>query len=110
MATYASWRVMQLLLFAMGLTTFISVAVFLPETSHPGSRGIDKLLEEEAHVGLDPGAKKRRWRWVWLNPFGALALLRGPNVLLVVSMLVASWRKKSWNILCHDRPLQERSL
>ena len=48
---------------------------FLPETSHPGARGIDKLLEK----GEKPG-------FVVLNPFSSLWLLRSPNILLVVSL------------------------
>ncbi|KAF8577031.1 MFS general substrate transporter [Ramaria rubella] len=80
LATYASWRVMQLLIFSMGLVGFISVATFLPETSHPGCRGIDKYFTPDV-IGVP--AKKRAWKWVWLSPFQSLTLLRGPVILLV---------------------------
>jgi MFS family permease len=89
-ATYASWRIMQLIIFAMSFVALICIAVFLPETSHPGSRGVDKLLALEANIGLSPGVKSRAWKWVWLNPFKALAMLRGPNILFVISMPVIS--------------------
>jgi hypothetical protein len=49
---------------------------FLPETSHPGSRGVDKL---------ELGARK----WVVLNPLKSLGLLRSPNLFAVT--LVASF-------------------
>lgn len=50
---------------------------FLAETSHPGTRGIDKM-----HEDLDRTPK--RWTWVWLNPLAPLALLRSPLLLLMV--------------------------
>ena len=83
-AQYSSWRVMQLALMVAGLVMFTLVFFFLPETSHPGTRGVDK-------------AEGGRVRWVWLNPFGSAALLRSPNVTLVVSLIVSSkcWRLKS---------------
>ncbi|KAH8100315.1 MFS general substrate transporter [Cristinia sonorae] len=69
-AEYYSWRIMQLSLLVSGLAVFTAVALFLPETSHPGTRGVEK------HQVGKP-------RWVWLNPFKSLALLRSPNVTLV---------------------------
>ncbi|TCD62516.1 hypothetical protein EIP91_006790 [Steccherinum ochraceum] len=69
-AEYYSWRIMQLALCIAGLVTLTLVSLFLPETSHPGSRGVDKLEDGKP-------------RWVWLNPFKGLALLRSPNVTLV---------------------------
>ncbi|KAF8589764.1 MFS general substrate transporter [Ramaria rubella] len=80
-ATYASWRTMQLILFAMASIALFCVALFLPETCHPGSRGIDKWLAEEAPIVL---VSQKQWKWVWLNPFKALEILWGPNVFLVV--------------------------
>jgi hypothetical protein len=50
---------------------------FLSETSHPGSRGVDKLELGTAR------------KWVILNPFRSLGLLRSPNLLAVT--LVASF-------------------
>ncbi|KAG7453248.1 MFS general substrate transporter [Guyanagaster necrorhizus] len=72
-AHYASWRWTQIALAFAGFAAFMLMFFFLPETSHPGSRGIDKMLEEE-------DAKQRKW--VWLNPFSPLALLRSPNLML----------------------------
>ena len=65
---------MQAILSAFGLFMLLLTMVFLPETSHPGARGVDKLIEAEG-----------RPRWVWLNPFGCLSLLRSPNIILLVS-------------------------
>lgn len=50
------------------------LACFLPETAHPGSRGIDQVR----------GPKKL---FVWVNPFRCLALLRRPNIMAVVRTL-----------------------
>ncbi|KAF8576298.1 MFS general substrate transporter [Ramaria rubella] len=83
-ATYASWRIMQLIIFSMGLAALVFVAAFLPETSHPGSRGIDKLRAGETDTASASSGKKQTWVWVWLNPFNPLGLLRGPNISLVV--------------------------
>jgi len=69
-AQYYSWRIMQLALAISGAITLVSVILFLPETSHPGTRGVEKVEEGKT-------------KWVWLNPFKSLALLRSPNVLLV---------------------------
>ncbi|KAH8100312.1 MFS general substrate transporter [Cristinia sonorae] len=70
MAQYYSWRIMQLVLFISGLTILTIVSLFLPETIHPGTRGLDSL-------------QTGKRRWVWLNPFKSLALLRSPNVTIV---------------------------
>ncbi|THH29030.1 hypothetical protein EUX98_g5165 [Antrodiella citrinella] len=69
-AQYYSWRLMQLALAVAGVATLVFVIVFLPETSHPGVRGVDKVEEGKT-------------KWVWLNPLKSLTLLRSPNVLLV---------------------------
>jgi hypothetical protein len=76
---YASWRTMQGLLGLTGLATFISVFMFLPETTHPGTRGIDNL-----HLELSSRGKKPR-SVVFINPCKPLSLLRSPNLLAVVS-------------------------
>lgn len=41
LATYASWRFMQLFLGVFGFLLFIIVFCFLPETVHPGAKGTD---------------------------------------------------------------------
>ncbi|EGN96468.1 hypothetical protein SERLA73DRAFT_112755 [Serpula lacrymans var. lacrymans S7.3] len=68
-AEYASWRIMQLILGGWGLIAIVLVFLFLPETTHPGTRGKDKVPETE----------RRRFKLV--NPFDSLWLLRSPNVL-----------------------------
>ncbi|GBE82904.1 MFS general substrate transporter [Sparassis crispa] len=70
---YASWRVTQYALFFAGVLALILTAVYLPETSHPGARGVDKSAEDEPEG----------WRWVWLNPFASIALLRSPNLFAI---------------------------
>ena len=73
-AHYYSWRTTQYGLCVAGIASFLLTLCFQPETAWPGARGVDKLIEKEG-----------RARWVWLNPFGSIALLRSPNVLLLVS-------------------------
>ncbi|KAK0229247.1 MFS general substrate transporter [Armillaria nabsnona] len=74
-AHYMSWRWTQIALALAGLAAFVLMFFFLPETSHPGSRGIDRMREAD-------GPLSKRWKWVWLNPFASLALLRSPNLML----------------------------
>ncbi len=58
---------------------FATVLLFLPETSWPRARGIDKIRE----AGEDVDA-----RWNWLrNPFAHISILRSPNVLAAVRPL-----------------------
>ncbi|KAI0046832.1 MFS general substrate transporter [Auriscalpium vulgare] len=85
-AHYASWRVMQVAFFVIGLALLAGMYPWLPETSHPNMRGIDKL-----HGECQEDTKQARW--VWVNPFGGVALLKRPNVLglcLVGSTVMAT--------------------
>jgi len=71
---YASWRVMQAGVgFAAVLTSFL-MYLGMPDTSHPGTRGVDKEFGGE-------------FKWVWLNPFNCLWYMRSPNLLALVSQL-----------------------
>ncbi|KAH7924081.1 MFS general substrate transporter [Leucogyrophana mollusca] len=72
---YASWRVMQHLLGLGSIVTFVLAFGFLPETSHPRSRGIDKAPEGR--------------RLVFINPLRSLWLLRSP--LLMIQCIIASF-------------------
>ena len=104
-ATYASWRVMQLILFGMAAAALLSIALLLPETSHPGTRGIDKALAKEEAKGQSRGR-----HIVLLNPFKSLKLLKSPNVLLVVRV-INRWKfirlscliGFGWNLHTHHR-------
>ncbi|KAH7927893.1 MFS general substrate transporter [Leucogyrophana mollusca] len=69
-AHYASWRHMQYILCVASILTLILSSAFLPETSHPGSRGMDQT-----------GASKRKI--VFINPLRSLRLLRSPAMMLV---------------------------
>lgn len=69
-AHYLSWRATQYGLCIAGAVSLALTYLFQPETSQPGTRGVEKLA---------------RARWVWLNPFENLALLRSPNVFCIVS-------------------------
>ncbi|KAJ7690704.1 major facilitator superfamily domain-containing protein [Mycena rosella] len=81
LAKYSSWRNVQLGLFFVGLVAYVGMLIFLPETSHPGTMGKDKA---EAECAVDGDHQpSRRVKWVWLNPFSCLWLLRSPNLLLV---------------------------
>ncbi|KAF8193907.1 MFS general substrate transporter [Mycena galopus ATCC 62051] len=85
---YASWRYLQLGLFACGGLLALSMTVYLPETSHPGATGLEKLANaerESTDVQPPTGSplERPRFRWVWLNPFASLWVLRSPNLSLV---------------------------
>jgi MFS family permease len=75
-AHYTSWRIMQEVFTLMGVVIFLSILFFFPETSHPGTRGIDKLQPTSTE------AKPRSL--IFINPFKSLFLLRSPNLLAVV--------------------------
>lgn len=85
---------MQLSIGAASLIAFVLFARFFPETSQPHSRGIDKLRAEGHGTSelspllgaqrVESDGEKEDFKWVWLNPFGFLGLLRSPNVLTVV--------------------------
>lgn len=70
-AHYSSWRVMQYILAVCSLFAFTLLYFLLPETSHPGARGMDKL----------PPNKRRNF--VLLNPLKSMTLLRSPNLTAV---------------------------
>ena len=74
-----SWRAMQYGLLGYALLSLVLAYLLQPETCQPGTRGFERADVE----------KRESTSWVWLNPFGSLALLRSPNVLLLVSVLQA---------------------
>jgi len=61
---------MQAAMGAVGCFIFVYMWLFFPETSHPGTRGVDKLPEGSS-------------RLVFVNPLKPLALLRSPNLFAV---------------------------
>ena len=77
-AYYWSWRAMQMGMFVTAIVAFFVIYLYLPETSQPNARGIDKLNE-----GLP--VEEQKWRFTFLNPFQNLVLLRSPVVLSTVS-------------------------
>ncbi|KAF7355932.1 MFS general substrate transporter [Mycena venus] len=87
-AHYASWRYLQLGLFVFGGLLSLAMLFYLPETSHPGTTGLEKLAKAESD-STDNIAEsydetgRPRFRWVWLNPFSSLSVLRSPNLALV---------------------------
>ena len=72
-STYYSWRMTQYGLLVFAALSLVMTIFFQPETSQPGARGVDEIIERDGKVS-----------WVWLNPFSCLAMLRSPNVLLTV--------------------------
>ncbi|KAG1834358.1 major facilitator superfamily domain-containing protein [Suillus subalutaceus] len=71
-AQYWSWRNLHYSLAVWGLLELFLIYVSVPETSHPGTLGIDKL-------------KRRRWIHItWVNPLSCLWLLRSPNLFAVM--------------------------
>ncbi|KAJ7729532.1 MFS general substrate transporter [Mycena maculata] len=82
-AKYSSWRNVQLGLFLVGFCVYLGMLLLLPETSHPGTMGKDKI-EPELADGSE-GQPRQKFKWVWLNPFSCLWLLRSPNLLLTIA-------------------------
>jgi MFS family permease len=71
-AEYWSWRNLHYSLAAWSLVELLLIYLSFPETSHPGTLGIDKL-------------KRRRWiNITWVNPLSCLWLLRSPNLFAVM--------------------------
>jgi len=75
-SSYTSWRFMQVTLAGTGLLGFLLIALFYPETMHPGTRGIEKWRQKH-------GYGDERFTFVWLNPLRVVALLKSPNLLSV---------------------------
>ncbi|THV06857.1 MFS general substrate transporter [Dendrothele bispora CBS 962.96] len=79
---FFSWRIMQLGLGTCGLLILLLVTTFFPETSIPGSRGIDKRRQELAGQGKSLTEQDKELRgFQWINPFKTLLLLKSPNLL-----------------------------
>ncbi|KAJ2912329.1 hypothetical protein MD484_g8083, partial [Candolleomyces efflorescens] len=90
---------MQIVLALVTLGVLIPIVLFFPETSHPGTLGIDKLplpsvtSEREVRATAEAEEEVREERRnplsslfrfkmpVMLNPFEALLMLRSPNLL-----------------------------
>ncbi|KAG2157654.1 major facilitator superfamily domain-containing protein [Suillus bovinus] len=69
---YWSWRNLHYSVGAWGLLEMLFIYLSFPETSHPGTLGIDKL-------------PSRRWFHIkWINPLSSLWLLRSPNLFAVM--------------------------
>ena len=60
----------------LGLIAFTTIYFLFPETSQPGTRGIDKM---KAKHGSSSSS------FVFINPLRPLWLLRSPIMLLIVS-------------------------
>ena len=72
--------------------------MFLPETSHPGERGIDKLRRAHLMQDTETGGKGTigdvleerkewvhpKWRPVIINPLRPLELMKSPNLFFAV--------------------------
>jgi hypothetical protein len=87
---------MQVVLAVVTLGVLIPIVLFFPETSHPGTRGIDKLSPATSERGLEATSEEetqgsfsslfRLKMPVILNPFEALLMLRSPNLLAMVGV------------------------
>ncbi|KAG1862700.1 major facilitator superfamily domain-containing protein [Suillus subluteus] len=75
-AQYWSWRNLHYSIAVWGLLELFLVYFSFPETSHPGTLGIDKLK------------RRRRIHITWVNPLSSLWLLRSPN--LFAAMLAST--------------------
>jgi hypothetical protein len=65
------------------LLTYLLMYVGMPDTSHPGTRGVDQKFGGE-------------FKWVWLNPFRCLWYMRSPNLLALVSQLFRANSPSLW--------------
>ncbi|KAJ6555231.1 major facilitator superfamily domain-containing protein [Mycena sp. CBHHK59/15] len=81
-AHYASWRYLQFAISAFGALLGLAMFAHLPETSHPGSTGREKA-QAAANKNNTAVVSDVPARWVWLNPFACLWLLRSPNITLI---------------------------
>ncbi|KAG2744938.1 MFS general substrate transporter [Suillus brevipes Sb2] len=71
-AQYWSWRNLHYSLAAWGLLELLLIYLSFPETSHPGTLGIDKIT-------------RRKWIHIsYINPLSSLWLLRSPNLFAVM--------------------------
>jgi len=62
---------MQLIIAMLGIAMLVLMTFYFSETSHPGSRGVDKLRSQgQTHLTS-----------YVVNPFGPLMFLRSPNLL-----------------------------
>ncbi|PPQ80690.1 hypothetical protein CVT25_001822 [Psilocybe cyanescens] len=82
---YYSWRTMQASLGAVAFISFVFMFTFFPETSQPGTRGIDKLRTQNG-----PDSQNKKIGFVFINPFRLMLLLRSPNLLAISVILSAS--------------------
>ncbi|KAG2108054.1 major facilitator superfamily domain-containing protein [Suillus discolor] len=77
---YWSWRNLHYSIAAWGSLEMLFIYLSFPETSHPGTLGIDKLSSRGSiHIP-------------WINPLSSLWLLRSPNVsaVMLVSTLITN--------------------
>ncbi|KZV75775.1 MFS general substrate transporter [Peniophora sp. CONT] len=77
-AYYYSWRMMQLALMLSAVIALFALYLWLPETSQPDTRGVDKDKDGQS---IPP--EQRKTQLVFLNPLKDLALLRSPVILSV---------------------------
>ncbi|PPR07301.1 hypothetical protein CVT26_012420 [Gymnopilus dilepis] len=78
-----SWRIMQGSLGAVGFIAFCIMYFLFPETSQPGTRGIEKLRASQKGTN-------EKVKFVFVNPLRPLLLLRSPNLFLISIILSAS--------------------
>ena len=70
---------MQGSLGAVGFVAFCIMYFLFPETSQPGTQGIEKLRASQQ------GTNEKKVKFVFVNPLRPLLLLRSPNLFLIVS-------------------------
>lgn len=83
---------MQGSLGVVGFVAFCVMYLFFPETSQPGTRGIEKLRASES------GSDEKKIGFVFVNPLRPMLLLRSPNLLLIVrSDIFKSVISRDWS-------------
>lgn len=73
--SYSSWRIMHIILSFMSCFGLFLSIIILPETSHPGTRGI-----ENAQGILSSNNRIKFSNLAWSNPFKSLSVLNMPVV------------------------------
>ncbi|KXN87018.1 putative transporter AQR1 [Leucoagaricus sp. SymC.cos] len=74
-AHFWGWRILQLCMGVLALGAFGVILVSLPETSHPGARGVEKFRQS--------GNVEYKRAFFTVNPLRPLNLLQSPNIFCV---------------------------
>ncbi|KAF7439853.1 hypothetical protein PC9H_000190 [Pleurotus ostreatus] len=89
---YSSWRMLQWGFLIYGLALLVLMVLWLPETSHPGTLGIEKVFDDQNQQVPRCTPSRRHWRWISVRRFSAFLrnatrpLTRSPIAVLLVPL------------------------